>query len=67
MIWLKIESRNSKPIFIASCYLPPENSIFHTRNDIDIFQELEDSVSKYMKYGSVYVTGDLNSRCGKKR
>ena len=66
MIWLKIESRNSKPIFIASCYLPPENSIFYTRNDIDIFHELEDSVSKYMKYGSVYVTGDLNSRCGKR-
>ena len=66
IIWMKLQPSNliSKPVFIAFSYLPPENSIFYTRNDIDLFQSIEDSVSNYKKQGYVYIAGDLNARCG---
>ena len=66
IIWLQINplSANCKSIYIASCYFPPENSVFYNRNDVDLFQILEDTTCKYMKENSTYVIGDLNSRCG---
>ena len=55
-------------VYIAFCYLPPENSAFYQYYDTDIclFQLLEDSVCKYKDCGYVYVTGDLNARTGER-
>ena len=53
----------AKPVFIAFCYLPPENSNFYTKNDVDLFQCLEENIGKYLDQGTVYVTGDMNARC----
>ena len=53
----------SKPVFIAFCYLPPENSNFYTKNDVHLFQCLEENIGKYLDEGTVYVTGDMNERC----
>ena len=67
IIWIKLStSIDKKDIFLAFCYLPPENSVFYDCYNIDtcIFQLLEESISKYKNIGSVYVTGDLNARTG---
>lgn len=63
---LKHENCNFKPISIAICYFPPINSVLYDDNlpDIDVFQCLEDSLCSYQSQGMVYVTGDLNARCG---
>ncbi|KAK3086335.1 hypothetical protein FSP39_017010 [Pinctada imbricata] len=53
-------------MFIAFCYFPPEGSVFYTRNDVDLYQSLEESIFKYKQIGDVYIAGDFNSRCGDK-
>jgi hypothetical protein len=66
IIWLEVSSGKTdiKPIYIALCYIPPIRSVFYDKIDVDLFQVLEDTASKYMCEGSVYITGDLNARCG---
>ena len=38
--------------------------MFYTRNDVDLFQILEDSTCRYKADGPIYIIGDLNARCG---
>ena len=53
-----------QPTYIAFCYIPPEGSVFYDKNDVDLYQCLEDSTSVYRTQGRVFITGDMNSRCG---
>jgi hypothetical protein len=65
IIWIKICTGNfNNVIYIASCYLPPENSVFYDKIDVDIFHELENSICNYKNDGTVYIAGDFNARTG---
>ena len=49
-------------IYLSGVYLWPEGSPAYTSLDIDYFDLLEQDINTYSELGSVYVTGDLNSR-----
>jgi hypothetical protein len=57
---------SNRVTYFAFCYLPPEKSVFYDRgsDEIDLFQNLEDSIGDFKSNGRVIVTGDLNARTG---
>ncbi|KAK3086155.1 hypothetical protein FSP39_014419 [Pinctada imbricata] len=65
IIWLKLTTgEHNKDQYFAFCYIAPEGSVFYNKNDLDLFQCLEDSCSSYKTLGDVFVAGDFNARCG---
>ena len=55
---------DGKPIYLIFCYIPPDGSVFYRRNDVNLFQCLYDLITKYTTKGHIFVSGDMNSRCG---
>lgn len=44
--------------------MPSENSVFHKKEMVDIFQYLEEMYCEFYHKCLVYVTGDFNARWG---
>lgn len=51
-------------LFVCYCYLRDKNSRVLRHEDVDLFEILENDISKYKNEGRIFVTGDLNSRTG---
>ena len=69
IIWFKFDKPNvnESDSFLCFCYIPPEGSVFYEKNDVDMFQCLEESISRYKTNDSrIYVAGDLNARTGER-
>lgn len=45
-------------------YIPPMNSTYYDVNDVDLFEALEDNISKFRNLGNILAMGDFNSRTG---
>ena len=62
VICLKVECVTENPIFLMFCYIPPENSTFYEKNDVNFFLILEQLYTKVKNSGDVYIFGDFNAR-----
>ena len=51
---------------ICATYIAPENSPVHNLFDLGIHDQLLDDTLLFKEKGSVFITGDLNSRVGNK-
>ncbi|MEW8545054.1 MAG: reverse transcriptase family protein [Candidatus Thiodiazotropha sp.] len=67
LLWLKIDSQliqGDTDLLVCYCYLRDKNSRVLRHEDIDLYEILENDISKYKNEGKILVTGDLNSRTG---
>ena len=70
IIWFKLDKnffQTKSDRFIATVYIPPENSPVYNIYNVDFFQKLENEISFFSRKGDVYLCGDLNSRTGQSR
>lgn len=66
-MWIKLDKsffNLPNDIYIANCYIAPEDSVLHRDMNYDIFDTLGEEISKYSKLGEIIITGDLNARTG---
>ena len=61
-IWIKLKTSNhsSDNIFIGTYYVSPENQ--KNKNDISLFNILNEEVNKFKCKGSIFIMGDFNGR-----
>ena len=72
ILWFKLQKDFGdfeNDIYLCVCYIPPEGSaVYRNQNsnlfEFDFFNALNDDIRKYNDLGTVYITGDLNSRTG---
>ncbi|KAJ8309250.1 hypothetical protein KUTeg_014124 [Tegillarca granosa] len=67
VIWVKFDQSIfsfNKPVFIAFAHIPDIDSKFFKQYASDIFTDLEEQIFQFKELGSVFLTGDLNSRTG---
>ena len=65
MVWLKLCHRffnRHKDVYIGITYMSPENSSYVTRQDVDLYNMVENEVVKYASKGDIMLLGDLNAR-----
>jgi exonuclease III len=67
MVWMKFvkEFFNlDRDLYICAIYIPPIDSSNNvlTKDKYELWDKLEESISKYSEYGHIMVMGDLNSR-----
>lgn len=55
---------NSRDLYIAAAYIPPENSTYYKQYDCNLFSILESDIESYQQLGNIIVVGDLNGRIG---
>ena len=71
MVWLKFDKtfffQIENDIYLAGVYVAPESSPIHDIYDIDIVRQIENDINIYKDKGTVYLTGDTNSRIGRKK
>ena len=65
-IWLKLLKSFfgfNNDIYLCFAYIPPANSSYTIRTGLnkDIFDNMEESISRYSKKGDVIIMGDLNA------
>lgn len=68
-IWVRFRKQgpNGEDLFLCSIYLPPEGSTWYVQTGRaveEVFEELEQEISKAMSQGVVLIAGDLNARIG---
>ena len=66
-IWIKLKKEFfnfSKDLYINFYYASPSTSDYVKNLDYDIFQKLEEDISKYSADGNVVIAGDLNAKTG---
>ena len=56
----------NEDIYLGVSYIVPENSPIHAFYDTDLFSRLQEDIMFYSTKGTVFLTGDLNSRTGVK-
>ena len=69
IVWLKLDRYFfglNEDIYLGVTYIVPENSPIHAVYNIDLFDRLEEDIMLYSTKGSVFLTGDVNSRTGVK-
>ena len=67
MVWVKLDKKvlNLKnDVFLSALYIPPSNSSFYNKRELDPFDELENAIQKYSTMGEVILAGDINARTG---
>ena len=66
ILWLELQhKRDNFCLLPCVCYLPPENS--SRFSDVHSFYDtLLQNIYEYQNKGLLFVTGDMNSRCGDK-
>jgi exonuclease III len=67
ILWIRLDKHFFKlenDVYIANCYLPPEDSVIHKDLEGDVFDILNEEISKYSKRGEVILCGDFNARSG---
>ncbi|CAG2232592.1 unnamed protein product [Mytilus edulis] len=66
MMWFKLDKNYfgfEKNLFICSMYIPPNNSSYTMRTNCDkqIFEKLEQDITKFSLEGNIALIGDLNA------
>ncbi|VDI62114.1 Hypothetical predicted protein [Mytilus galloprovincialis] len=66
MMWFKLDKNYfgfEKNLFICSMYIPPSNSSYTMRTNCDkqIFEKLEQDITKFSLEGNIALIGDLNA------
>ena len=51
-------------MFICFCYIPPKDSVYFKKVDINLFDLLKIDIRHYSDFGKVAIVGDLNARTG---
>jgi exonuclease III len=63
--WLKISKKFfnlTSDIYLCTAYASPSGSNFVGKEDLDIFEILENDISQYSKLGQCFICGDFNAR-----
>lgn len=74
IVWFKLDKKElgfNDDIYFCVCYIPPENSMVYKNvhsnlYECDFFEILNDDILIYSDKGTVFLTGDTNSRVGEK-
>jgi hypothetical protein len=67
-VWLKVckgPFQLSHDIYICVAYIPPCDSSYLAGLDVDLLEQVHNSVSKYTTLGQIILMGDLNGRTGR--
>lgn len=66
LVWLEFKADNDEndTLYIASTYIPPENSSYGRDHTGAIWDRLQSDVDYYATRGKIIVCGDLNARTG---
>ena len=67
IIWIKIDQsilEFNEDAFICYIYIREPKSQVLRHEEIDYFETLEQYIEKFKNLGKIFVTGDMNSRCG---
>ena len=51
-------------IYVCSAYIPPANSRYYGKSEIDPYDELQTQLPNYSKLGKIILMGDFNARKG---
>ena len=68
--WLKLDKKHfglDKHLYIGTIYIPPEHSSINAKRSFDIWNILEEDISKFSRDGYIYLQGDFNSRTSNAR
>ena len=68
-IWLELNSNFfgvNNNIYVCITYLPPENSTYSRRSNIECINVLEEQVQRFSVLGNIVILGDLNGRTADK-
>ena len=49
-------------MFICFVYVPPSSSSFHKTSEFDIFEKIEEDISKFSQIGNIIIAGDINAK-----
>ena len=41
-------------------YIPPSSSSFHKTSEFDIFEKIEEGISKFSQIGNIIIAGDID-------
>jgi exonuclease III len=66
-LWLRLDKNFfnvQNDIYIANCYIAPEDSVVHKNIGYDVMDILSTEIAYYSQKGDVILTGDLNARTG---
>ena len=67
-LWVKLsKSFFSLPndLYLCAAYIPPKSSTSHSQSSVDYFQDLSNTLLKYVDKGNIIMLGDFNSRIGR--
>jgi exonuclease III len=62
-VWIKLQKEflnADRDLYIGVIYLPPENSTFSRRQEIDVINSLEEDINLFSKTGEILLLGDFN-------
>ena len=63
--WIKLDKSFyglEKNLYIGTIYIPPEHSSLNLKRNFDIWNSLEEDITKFSEDGYIYLQGDFNSR-----
>lgn len=64
-LWLKLDKTFfglHDNLYVCVTYLPPDNSTYSRKNEIDCVTILEEQVQHFSSIGNIIIVGDLNGR-----
>jgi hypothetical protein len=67
-IWLELNKTFfslDQKLFVCVAYLPPENTTYSKRSNIDCLSILEEQIQHFSALGNIILLGDLNARTAK--
>ena len=67
IVWLQLSKQYfgfTDDVYLCYIYIAPVYSSYSIRNNLDIFQILENDIVQYSKMGKIIVMGDTNARTG---
>ena len=66
-VWWKLDKtffKMQRDIYLCSVYIPPQNSSRERQLNHDHFEELQESIYKFIDKGEIILCGDFNARMG---
>ena len=66
-VWSKISKEFfnfERDLFLCFAYISPPNSPYANSLNYDIFQKIEEDISRYTEQGNIILAGDMNAKTG---
>jgi len=66
-IWIKLDKTffgREQDVYLCAAYVPPPNSTYSQRLEMNILDAIESDIYKYKNMGEIILLGDLNGRVG---